>query len=225
MDLAAAHDVVTGPFLMTDQGNGPPHFTALSPAVSPTQISKSWRYFFFFEDLFLVSGVTVTELMGFPKLAWRRKGGVGGGGCGGHASRARGRGRGRAGRLGGKPGTRLLLLALAKSTAFAVGDLGQELRARERGVVRCGGDRVRSSHLLADVPGGRRWRSCPPTFADCSASPSSSAAVAAAVAAVAAAAAASRSPRSSRGNRIPSRSGDRMWHRRPALHTCLKGTA
>ena len=30
MDLAAAHDVVIGPFLMTDQANGPPHFTALS---------------------------------------------------------------------------------------------------------------------------------------------------------------------------------------------------
>jgi len=62
---------------MTDQANGPPHFTALSPAVSPTQISKSLRYFFLFEDLFLVSGVTITELIGFPKLAWR-EGGAGG---------------------------------------------------------------------------------------------------------------------------------------------------
>ena len=61
MDLAA-HGVVTGPFLIVDQANGPPHFTALSPAFLPTQTSKPSRYFFAF--LFLVSRVTVTELTG-----------------------------------------------------------------------------------------------------------------------------------------------------------------
>ena len=64
LDLAASHDAVTGPFLIFDQANGPPHFTALSPAFLPTQISKSLRYFFALEGAFLVSGVTVTELMG-----------------------------------------------------------------------------------------------------------------------------------------------------------------
>ena len=67
---AAAHCAVTGPRLMTDQANGPPHFTALSPAVAPTQISKPLRYFLTLEALFLVSGVTVTALMGV-ELAWR----------------------------------------------------------------------------------------------------------------------------------------------------------
>ena len=64
MDLAASHGAVTGPFLIVDQANGPPHFTAKSPAFLPTQISKPWRYFFALEGLFLVSGVTITELTG-----------------------------------------------------------------------------------------------------------------------------------------------------------------
>ena len=64
LDLAASHGVVTGPFFIVDQANGPPHFTAISPAFLPTQISKPLRYFFVLEGLFLVSGVTVTELMG-----------------------------------------------------------------------------------------------------------------------------------------------------------------
>ena len=64
LDLAAAHGVVTGPFLIFDQANGPPHFTAFSPAFLPTQTSKPSRYFFAFDGLFLVSGVTVTERTG-----------------------------------------------------------------------------------------------------------------------------------------------------------------
>ena len=64
LDLAASHGAVTGPFLIFDQANGPPHFTAFCPAFLPTQISKPLRYFFALEGLFLVSGVTVTELMG-----------------------------------------------------------------------------------------------------------------------------------------------------------------
>jgi len=46
LDLAASHGVVTGPFFIVDQANGPPHFTAISPAFLPTQISKPLRYFF-----------------------------------------------------------------------------------------------------------------------------------------------------------------------------------
>ena len=64
LDLAAAHGVMTGPLLIFDQANGPPHFTALSPAFLPTQTSKPSRYFFAFDGLFLVSRVTVTERTG-----------------------------------------------------------------------------------------------------------------------------------------------------------------
>ena len=64
MELTESHGVVTGPFLIFDQANGPPHFTAFSPAFLPTQTSKSSRYFFAFEGLFLMSRVTVTELTG-----------------------------------------------------------------------------------------------------------------------------------------------------------------
>ena len=64
LDLAASHGVVTGPFLIFDQANGPPHFTAFSPAFLPTQTSKPSRYFFAFDGLFFVSRVTVTELTG-----------------------------------------------------------------------------------------------------------------------------------------------------------------
>ena len=59
LDLAAAHGVVTGPFLIFDQANGPPHFTAFSPAFLPIQTSKSSRYFLAFDVL-----VTVTERTG-----------------------------------------------------------------------------------------------------------------------------------------------------------------
>ena len=71
MDLAESHGVVTGPFLIFDQANGPPHFTAMSPAFLPTQTSKPWRYFFALEGLLFVSRITVTELMDcwFPRLA------------------------------------------------------------------------------------------------------------------------------------------------------------
>ena len=64
LDLAASHGVVTGPFLIFDQANGPPHFTAFTPAFLPTQTSKPSRYFFAFDGLFLVSGVMVTERTG-----------------------------------------------------------------------------------------------------------------------------------------------------------------